>query len=388
MASKWPIDNQLTATYLQAMVRIDSVNPGLSVGGAGEGAVAAWLAQTCREIGLSVELQDSAPGRPNVIAKWAGTGGGRSLLLTGHTDVVSVENMEGNPFDARIEDGRLYGRGSYDMKGGLASILGAVAALKTGGFQPSSDIFLGFVTDEEYLSIGTDALVKAIHPDAAILTEPTGNQLCIAHKGFAWYTITTYGKATHGSLYMEGVDAIVHMGRVIGEIERLERDVLPERHHPLLGRPSVHASLINGGLGLTTYPDRCSLQIEHRLLPDETALDVLGLWQSVLDYMAANVPDFRSEVKLDFDRPGYEIERGAAIVQALETAYVSVTGKTPEVMGQYAWLDSAILGRANIPTVIIGPDGAGAHAAVEWVDLESVYQCAAVLAEATANWTG
>jgi acetylornithine deacetylase len=140
-----------------------------------------------------VQTQDTAPGRPNLNARWPGSGGGKSLLLTGHTDVVSVENMPGDPFDARIEDGRLYGRGSLDMKGGLAAILGAAAALKAGGFQPRGDLWLGFVTDEEYGSIGSDALVKAIHPDAAILTEPTALQVCIAHKGFAWLTLTTRG---------------------------------------------------------------------------------------------------------------------------------------------------------------------------------------------------
>lgn len=380
------IDKTLITHYLQDIVRIDSVNPGLSANGAGEGAVADWLKQTCESLGLEVRLQETATGRPNVIARWPGTGGGKSLLLTGHTDVVSVENMQGNPFDGRIEDGKLYGRGAYDMKGGLAAILGAVAALKSGGFQPAGDLWLGFVTDEEYLSLGTDALVKAIQPDAAILTEPTEVQLCVAHKGFAWLTLTTYGRAAHGSRYDEGVDAVLHMGRLLAELERLEGEVFPRRQHPLLGRPSAHASLINGGLGLSTFPDTCALQVEHRLLPDEPASYAVELWQAAINRLSAADPRFKAEVKLDFERPGYEIAQDAPIVRTLHKAFVGVMQAEPTYMGMWAWLDSAILGRAGIPTIILGPGGAGAHAAVEYVYLDDVYRCAAIIAEAAAGW--
>ncbi|MBI5670732.1 MAG: ArgE/DapE family deacylase [Chloroflexi bacterium] len=370
------------------MVQINSVNPGLVPGGAGEAEIAAWLARTCRELGLDVQLQETAPGRPNVLACWPGRGKGKSLLLTGHTDVVGTANMPGDPFDGRVDDGRLYGRGSLDMKGGLAAILGAVAALRTDGFHPAGDIWLGFVTDEEYLSVGMDALVQQVHTDAAILTEPTGLDICIAHKGFAWLTLTTHGKAAHGSLYETGVDAIAHMGRVLGALERLNREILPQRQHALLGRASAHASLISGGLGLSTYPDRCTLQVEHRLLPDDTPEDVLELWHRLLGELQAADLQVSAEVKLDFTRPGYEINRDAPIVQALHHAYVPVMGAAPNYSGLYAWLDSAILGRSGIPTVIFGPGGEGMHAAVEYVNLDDVYQCAAVLAQTAAAWTG
>jgi acetylornithine deacetylase len=382
------IDTTLTTHYLQEMVRINSINPGLDPNGAGEGQIARWLVNTCESLGLDVHLQETAPGRPNVIARWPGSGGGKSLLLTGHTDTVSVENMLGDPFDARIEDGRLYGRGSYDMKGGLASILGAVAALRASGFQPAGDLWLGFVTDEEYVSIGSDALVTEIHADAAILTEPTGCRLCIAHKGFAWITITTQGAAAHGSLYNDGVDAIVHAGRVLAALETMESDILPQRSHTLLGRPSVHASLISGGLGLSTYPDSCQLRVEHRLLPDQSGEDALQLWQAAVEQLRRVDPKFKAEAALDIYRPGYEIETEAPIVQTLQQAVTNVAGKTPEYYGMWAWLDSAILGRAGIPTVIYGPGGTGAHAAVEYVNLEEVFTCAAAIAEATREWCG
>lgn len=382
------IDTELTTRYLQEMVRINSINPGLVPGAAGEAEIARWLAATCESLGLEVHLQETALDRPNVIARWRGTGGGKSLLLTGHTDTVGIENMQCDPFEARIEEGRLYGRGSFDMKGGLASILGAVAALRSNDFSPKGDLWLGFVTDEEYASIGADALVKEVHADAAILTEPTGCDVCIAHKGFAWLTIITQGLAKHGSLHHEGIDAIVHMGRVLAEIEKMERDRLPQRDHPLLGRPSVHASLINGGLGLSTYPDSCQLQIEHRLLPDETGDQVLQLWKDSLARLGKADPQFRADVTLDFFRPGLEVERDAPVVQSLHTSLVEVTKIAPVYFGMWAWLDSAILARAGIPTVIFGPGGNGAHAAVEYVDLADVFTCATVLAETTMRWCG
>jgi acetylornithine deacetylase len=303
----WQIDTERTTHYLQAMVKIDSVNPGLVEGAKGEADIAVWLEGVCRELGFTVDLQETAPSRPNVIAHWKGTGGGKSLLLTGHTDVVSGENMIYNPFEARIENGRLYGRGAQDMKGGLASILGAVAALKTGGFSPKGDIILGFVTDEEYLSIDTDALVKIVNADAAILTEPTGCEICIAHKGFIWLTLTTYGKAAHGSLYSEGVDAAAHMGHLLRELNRFNADA-PHKH-PLLERASAHASFINGGLGISTYPDQCKLQIEHRMLPDDTPESVVSYWEKAIERLSGEVPNFSATVKQDFYRPGYENDK-------------------------------------------------------------------------------
>ncbi|GAB4475815.1 MAG: ArgE/DapE family deacylase [Anaerolineae bacterium] len=384
----WEIDTTATTRFLSDLVHINSINPDLSPGGPGEGEAAAWLAGVCRELGLEVRLQETAPGRPNVIARWPGTGEGRSLLLTGHTDVVSVDHMTIAPFEPRIEAGRMYGRGTLDMKGGLAAILGAVEALRRGGFQPAGDLILGFVTDEEYVSIGTEALVQVVHADAAILTEPTDARICTAHRGYAWLTLQTTGRAAHGSLYDVGVDAIAHMGRLLAEMERLEREVLPRRTHPLLGRASVHASRIAGGIGWSTYADGCRLEIEHRLLPGEAGAGVVAIWEEAIARLHDADPDFSAAVTLNFERPGYEIASDAAVVRAVREAYRSAVGREPAIMGMRAWLDSAILGAAGIPTVILGPGGEGMHAAVEYVNLDDVFLCAAVIAEAAARWAG
>lgn len=378
------IDTHLITLWLREMVRINSINPVLAEGGVGESVIAEWLVKICEDLGFDVQLQETAPGRQNVIAHRAGTGGARSLLLTGHTDTVSVENMEGDPFDARIDGDRLYGRGSLDMKGGLAAILGAAGALRD--VPLAGDLWLGFVTDEEYASVGMDALVRLIRPDAAILTEPTDDEIRLAHKGFAWLTLTTIGKAAHGSLYDAGVDAIVHMGRLLSALERLEAEVFPRREHPLLGRASAHASMIMGGLGLSTYPDRCRLEVEHRLLPDQTVEDVLNLWEEMIRDLSEADPEFIATVEVDFTRPGYELERQSPVVQTLSASYRSVTQTEPIYSGMSAWLDSAILGRAGIPTVIYGPRGRGMHSAVEYVELSSVFQCAQVIAQAVLDW--
>lgn len=379
-----PVDERYTIEALQAMVRIPSINPTLAEGGDGERAISAWLAEECERLGFEVELQETAPGRPNVIARRNGMGGGRSLMLTGHSDTVSPAEMVVDPFGAEIRDGRLYGRGAQDMKGGLASILGAAKALQ--GESLRGDLVMAFVVDEEYASIGASALVERVRTDAAILTEPTDEKLCIAHKGFAWLTLETHGKAAHGSLFSTGIDAIVHMGRLIEVMEGLERDHFPRRTHPLLGRASVHASIIGGGIGLSTYPDHCMMQIEHRLLPDDSAEDLHALWQEIINRLEAADPTFRGEVSLDLNRPGYEIDRDAPIVKLLHEAIHDNILAPPEYYGMAAWLDSAIIGRAGIPTVIYGPRGAGLHGADEYVEVDSVVRCAQVIAEASARW--
>jgi len=382
----WEIDRERIAQSLCEMISIDSINPDLVPGGAGEAEIASWLASTCRELGLEVRTPETAPGRPNVIARWPGSRGGRSLLLTGHMDIVSVEGMEIDPFAPRLEDGKVYGRGAFDMKGGLAAMLGAAAALRSGGFRPEGDLLLGFVTDEEYKSIGTEALVREVRAEAAILTEPTALKICVAHKGFAWLVIVTHGKAAHGSSFREGIDAIASMGRLLQFMRELEQDVLPKKHHELLQRPSVHAGSIQGGLGISIYPDHCELQVEHRLLPGELPEQTMKTWEAELARLRAEDSTFEADIRMELSRPGYELSRDVPIVRALDDSLREIDGSEPAYAGSSGWLDSALLGAAGIPTVIFGPRGGGAHAAVEWVDLESVYRCSEILATTASRW--
>jgi len=378
-------DRERVTRLLADLVRINSVNPDLVPGAPGERAIAADLRAYCRAAGLEADLQEVAPGRFNVLARLRGRGQAAALLLNGHIDTVDVAGMTIDPFDPVIREGRLYGRGAFDMKGGVAAMVEAAVAAAQHG-PPPGDVILAMVADEEYASLGTQAVAREVGAGAAVVAEPTALNVCVAHKGFAWIEVETTGHAAHGSRYADGVDAVAHMGRVLGGLERLEREVFPRRTHPLLGRPSVHASRIEGGTGLSTYPDRCRLQIERRTLPSETAEDVAAEMEALLAALRAQDPAFQASWTMTLFRPGLEVPAEAPIVRAVRRAAIEVLGREVELTGEYAWLDSALLARAGIPTVIFGPAGAGAHAAVEWVDLDSVAATAEVLARVILGW--
>jgi acetylornithine deacetylase len=374
---------------LERLVAVPSVNPVLVPGGAGEAEIAGVLADACRSLDLDVTVEDALPGRPNVVAVLRGRDRrrGRSLLLNGHTDTVGAAGMDG-PFSPERRGERLYGRGAYDMKASLAAMVGAVAALRDAHVVPLGDVILTFVVDEEYLSAGTEAVARRYRADAAIVTEPTAMGTCLAHKGFVWARIRTEGRAAHGSDPAAGIDAIAHMGRVLAAIDRLDREVLPRSQHPLVGRPSVHASLIEGGEGLSTYPPDCTLDVERRTLPGETVEGVRRELTVIIDGLRAADPAFRAAVEITGSRPGLEVSPDAPIVRALEGAVRQVTGQSPPQIGVAYWCDAAILAQHEMPTVVFGPSGDGAHAAVEYVDLPSVTACAQIFAETIVAFCG
>lgn len=361
---------------LRQLVAIDSVNPDLVTGGAGEGEIARFVANWMERAGLAVTIEEAAPGRPNVIAVARGSDGGRSLLLNAHMDTVGVGGMQ-RPHEPYIEDNRLYGRGAYDMKAGLAAIMLAAAAARRQALR--GDVILTAVCDEEFASIGTASVVKNWHADAAILTEPTQLDICIAHKGFCWLDIETTGVAAHGSLPEVGVDAIAKMGKVLVGLEELDRSLRAGPEHPLLGSGSLHASLITGGQELSSYPDRCLLSMERRTVPGETRELVEQQIRAILDQIAATDPQFQASLKTMLTQQPFEIAEDAPIVQTLLRQATRILGAEPGIGGAFGWMDSALLAAAGIPTVIFGPGGDGAHAVVEWSDLDQLQRCADVL---------
>lgn len=379
-----------TEKLLEDLIAIDSVNPSLVPGGAGEQKVAEHILEWLRSQDMPGRLDQVAPGRPNVIgvlpAHETGEDGpfaGRhGLMLNGHLDIVSKEGMEIEPLVPRIEGDRVYGRGSFDMKGGLVMGLMAMAVVKRSGRKLGRSVLFTGVADEEYASIGTEDAAARYEADAAVVMEPTGLRLNLAHRGFAWVTVETLGRAAHGSAYDAGIDAIAKMGRFLVELEKLGDGYLKAEGHPLVGPPSVHASLIEGGRELSTYPDRCTLQIERRTLPAENPAVIVDELENICSRLAAQDPDFRYRVTLDFTRNGYEIDEDDPAVRVLRRAFKKVTGIEAGYGGSRGWLDSALLGDAGIPTVIFGPDGTGAHSAVEYVSMESIIEGAQVLAEA------
>ncbi len=373
------IDSDFIINALQDMVRINSANPSLSAENPGEGELAAYLAQTMTDMGLDVTIYDVAPGRPNVVGVWRGTGGGRNLLLNGHMDTVGVTGMEA-PFSAEIRDGKLYGRGAEDMKGSLASMLGAVKALQDSGVRLAGDLLLTFVIDEEAYSLGMDHLVRHVSADAAIVTEPTDLAICRAHRGFIWYEVETLGRAAHGSRYMDGIDANMRMGRFLAELDQLEQALRMRLPHELTGPPSLHASKIRGGTEISVYSDRCVLNVERRTIPGETMDDATAELQAILDKLSAEDPTFQANLKLLFGRGPLEVSAEAPIVQALETAVETHLDRPPITVGQTYWTDAAILADAGIDSVMIGVAGEGMHGAEEWVDVQSVIDLAGILA--------
>lgn len=370
-------------SLLKQLVAIDSVNPELVPGGSGEAAIAAFVAQWLETAGLQVTLQDAGNGRSNVIATVTGTGGGKSLMLNAHTDTVSYVGMA-NPLEPVIDGGKLFGRGSYDMKGALAAIMVASANLAKN--PPRGDVILTAVVDEEFASIGTQAVVDRYRADAAIITEPTSLDLCVAHKGFVWAELETQGLAAHGSLPNVGIDAIAKMGPVISGIAALDRSLRAGRKHPLLGTGSIHCSLVSGGTELSTYPDRCVLQVERRTIPGETEEQVDNELADIMESVALGDSDFVGSTLITITRNAFEIPENAPIASAVRSAVRIVTGRDPKVTGGTGWMDSSILDAAGIPTVIFGPTGEGAHALVEWVDLASVEQCVAVYERVAREW--
>jgi acetylornithine deacetylase/succinyl-diaminopimelate desuccinylase family protein len=369
-------------SLLRDLVAIDSVNPSLVPGAAGEGPIADFIESHLRRLGLDVEKQDAAPGRPNVVGVLEGSKPGPSLMFCGHIDTVGVSGMAA-PFDPAERDGRIYGRGSQDMKGGVAAMIDAVRVARDRGFS-AGRLIIAAVVDEEFGSIGADALVTAWSADSAIVTEPTDLQIGIAHKGFAWAAVETHGRAAHGSRPREGRDAILMMGRALQRFEQLDRVLQAGRSHPLLGTASLHASIIEGGRELSSYPALCRLKLERRTLPGEDGETLRQEIQEILTTLAQEDPEFSAAMELMFARPAYEIPADAALPEALSAAARRSGVRAPTV-GMSFWTDAAVLGRAGIPSVLFGPGGAGLHSAEEFVTVAEVIACRDTLAELASS---
>ena len=337
-----------------SLVEIESVNPDLVPGGSGEAAIGAFVESWLRSAGCEVTVIEPVPGRPSVVGVVRGSGGGRSLMLNAHMDTVGAGGMS-SPFTPVVRDGRVYGRGAVDMKASLAAIM--LTAKRARGLR--GDLVVCAVADEEVASFGTSAVLEKFSADFGLVTEPTELRLVIAHKGFVWLEVETVGVAAHGSRADVGVDAIAHMGPVLTRILDLSNSLRASRRHPLLGTGSIHASLIEGGQELSTYPSRCVVKIERRTVPGEDVRD--------------EIPGAR----VLLERPPSEVPADHPLVSAVSSA-----AGEPEKAGVAYWMDMALMNEAGIPTVCYGPSGGGEHADVEWVDLASVKRCVSVYVRA------
>ncbi len=380
------IDRAQVVSLLADLVKIESINPELVPGGSGEAVIARYVAEFLAEAGLETQLREVSPGRFNAMGTLRGDGGGASLMLNGHLDTVGVAGMQA-PFSARVEQGRLYGRGAQDMKGGIAAALLAARALAHGP-RLKGDVVVAAVADEEYKSSGTRALLKDVRTDAAIVMEPTGLEVATAHKGFAWAEIETQGRAAHGSRPREGLDAIVFMGRILGEVERLQQALNARPPHRLLGCGSVHASLISGGQELSSYPERCRLSLERRLLPGEDASTLERELGEIISRLSARDPGFHAAYIMSYAAQALETVQESPIAQVLLGSARKVLGARVKFGAQSFWTDAALLAEAGIPSVLFGPGGAGLHSTVEYVHLDDVVLCAETLAECGRAFSG
>ena len=381
------IDRSYTLATLERLVQINSINPTLAPGAPGEREIAEFIADSLRSSGLTAEILEPARGRASVLARLAGTGGGRSLMLNAHSDTVDVAGMA-EPFSGEIREGKLYGRGAYDMKGSLAACMAAARALKASGAALRGDVLVAAVADEEYGSLGTSDMIARVKVDGAVVTEPTALEVCLAHKGYLWIEVRVAGRAAHGSKFQSGIDANMKMGLFLARLSELERGLRSRPPHALVGPPSLHAAMLSGGTGLSTYAPSSMVQIERRTVPGETEEQATAEIQAIVDALAAEDADFHATVRPFFVREPFEVPATARVVQAVDRAVAKVRGSAPAHIGDTPWMDAALLQAAGIETVVCGAGGAGAHADVEWVEVESVVQLAEILAEAAIDYCG
>lgn len=394
-----------TTELLRALVAIDSVNPSLVPGARGEAEAARFLQGWLRERGIAAELQeasnDPAISRPNVVAIIGHTVTGKNqekrrgaedtktrrednkragLMIVAHIDTVGAGDMP-QPFTPRVEGNRMYGRGALDIKSGVAAMCAAAARIVSEKLTLRKPLVIAAVVDEECNSLGTQKLLTQYSAEAAVVMEPTDLKLCIAHKGYAWFEITTHGRAAHGSLPDVGRDAITMMGRVLNLIDALDKKFTHAPAHGLLGRASLHASLIEGGQELSSYPAECKLQIERRTLPGESDAQVESELRAVLEALRTRDAEFNATLRTISTRAPYEISPQAPIAAAAAQAIARVMGAAPELVGMPFWTDTALLAAAGVPGVVFGPRGRGLHGADEYVELDSVQRCSEVLGE-------
>ncbi|MCS3627690.1 acetylornithine deacetylase [Salinibacter ruber] len=376
------IDPDSVEDTLADLVRIDSTNPALGADerGAGEAELAAYIADRMHDIGLDVDHWEPAPGRPNVVGVLSGDGDGRSLMWNAHTDTVGVEGMDA-PFTPVRQNGRLYGRGAQDMKGSLAAQLIAARTLRESDTSLSGDVLVAAVADEEHKSIGTEALVDRYDADGAVVTEPTDLELVRAHKGFVWIDLRTQGRAAHGSRPAEGIDANMHMGRVLSKLEALNRSLSSDEAHALVGPPSLHAGQLRGGDAPSVYAAECHLRMERRTVPGESAEDALEEVQTVLHELSEADDAFEAEAEIAFSRGTLKTPADATVASATRAGLSRTLAPNTSLAdtGASFWTDAALLSAAGTETVVLGPKGAGLHTTEEWVDLASVAQLAEVL---------
>lgn len=378
------MDDQFAVKILRDMVAINSINPSLDDSGPGEEELGSYIFNILQSLNIDAQMDELAPGRVNVIGKIKGSGGGRSLMLNAHMDTVGVDGMS-EPFNPRISKGKLYGRGACDMKGSIAAILTTAKALVENNVKLKGDLVLSFVADEEHESMGAYALVEQVKTDAVIVTEPSDLQICLAHRGFGVFAITTLGMAAHGGSH-SGVDANIKMGLLLAELDEFNQQLKNRKPHPLCGTASLHVPLIDGGQSLFIYSDQCNIMLERRTVPGETRAKVEKELQRMLADITKSDFHFQAIMETVLWRNPYQLSAVAPIVNELTRSAKGVSGFKNGFIGHQWWEDSAVFGEAGMDAVVFGPVGGKLHSDGEWVDLDSVTQLSEILYRVSKNF--
>ncbi|KAF3037878.1 hypothetical protein E8E11_005104 [Didymella keratinophila] len=363
----------------QILTRINSSNPDLSeAAGAGETAIANYINAWLQHRGMESHWIEAQPGRPSVVGVLRGSGSGKSLMINGHIDTVSLStHTSGDPLSGELKDGRIYGRGCLDMKAGIAAGMAAMARIASSGSRPEGDVILAAVSDEEKLSKGTEAVLTAgWKADAALVTEPTSQDIVTSHKGFVWFEIDVLGVAAHGSL-QEGVDAILLAGYLQTALLDYARTMPWD---PRLGQASLHGGRIVGGEEPSSYPAFCTLTIEFSTVPTQSSKSLAADLDNLLSSIARKIPQFRYNTpRITFSRPPSGLADENAFVQTFISSVSRTLGDTPAPAGRGFWCDAGLLNEAGIPSIVFGPKGEGLHAEEEWVSASSIHDVTDVL---------
>jgi acetylornithine deacetylase/succinyl-diaminopimelate desuccinylase-like protein len=382
-----PVTFSQAADLLAAMVRIESVTPWLIPTGSGEARVAAFIADWLASAGAEVEIVEVSPGRPNVLARLRGTGGGPTLCLNAHSDTVGYEGWPDEALVPRIDGDRMYGLGAADDKAGCAAAMLALRALAESGARLRGDLLVACVADEEGSSIGSDHLARQGGIDAAIVIEPQPtHELVVEHQGFGWIDVIAHGVAAHGCEPGTGVDAIVHLAEVITRLHRLDRTTFEPHPSALNGRTVFHAGTVTGGTDYATYPSIAKLGLEIGTQPGEHLSDRIGEIEAIFAEVAVAEPGFRGEVVVKLDREPFVAQGHEALQELVAAAMTDVLGVRPKVTGMNGWTDAALMQAAGIPTVLVGSTGGNYHAANEWASISELVKLTDILAKVASQY--
>jgi acetylornithine deacetylase/succinyl-diaminopimelate desuccinylase-like protein len=374
-------------TLLDQLVRIESVTPWLIPNGSGERKVAEFMAAWLDGLGLEITLDEVVDGRPNMLARLRGSGGGPTLCLNAHSDTVGYAGWPDRALQPWVDGDRMYGLGAVDDKASCAAAMIAIRDIARSGVPLKGDLLVALVIDEEGVSLGTEHLVKNHAIDAAIVIEPMALPIVVTeHQGFGWIDIIVHGKAAHGSSPDVGIDAIVHMAELIRGLHELDERVWKANPDPLNGRTVFHTGTIRGGTDYATYPSQVTLGIEIGSQPGETLADRVADIEGIFDDVRTRFPDFRGEVVVKLDRDPYKGDGYEALFAALDRASYQVLGTPLVRQGMNAWTDAALMQSAGIPTVLIGSLGDNLHAPDEWADIPELVSLTELLKAAIVDF--